>query len=198
MKRIITYMLTSLIFLISCSEKKIPNNEMSKIIADLYLLDGYISTDINSIRTADSTAFYEVIIKKHGYSKEEFLYSIGKLVERPGKLKLVYQKAKDILAKEQLLIDKELMAVPENSVSAEIMKIIYDIDQGIEVERYKRALRWLTYPDHFIHWKATYSAERLKKYEEPCLGIWWANNIPPKEKPFYDYENNKRSNFIPN
>lgn len=196
MKRLILC-IPLLILFTSCSDDTIPLSKMPSIIADIYLVDGYINTDLNRVRLADSTSYYEAVVKKHGYTGKQFFATIDKLVERPGKLKLIYEKAKNVLLEEQSRVDYEIRYLPENAVSPLIMKIIYEIDQGTEIDRYRRAVRWITFPGNFIHWKATFSKDRQAKFEEPALGVWWSNNIPLNEKPFYEYEKISGTNFIP-
>ncbi len=198
MKRFLFYLFFICFPLFSCSSGTIPPKDLSAIIADMYLADGAATSDYAIVQKADSVAIYESVIVSHGYTKEQFLASINKLVERPGKLRIIYENAKQELIEKQKIVAKDLSSSPENAVSPVIMEIIYDINQGKYINRYQRTLRWITYPFNFIEWHVTFSETMQQKFEEPKLAKWWVNTVSGSDKPFYKYENNFRSNFIPN
>ncbi len=198
MNRFVKYIAIAALLVSSCKKDTIPYGEMSKIIADMYLADGYINTDYKKVLQADSAEVYKVVIKKYGYTPEQFTKTIDDLIERPGKLKIVYQRAKEILLLGQMEADRDMAVLPENSVSPEIMQIIYKIDRGIEITRYQRAMRWMAYPRSFIHWRATLSDSLQNQFEEPALAKWWVNSIPPKNHNYNINEKNSSSNFISN
>lgn len=184
--------------MLSCNKSTIPSKDLSLIVADLYLADGVVTANYSILQKADSVAVYETVINMHGYTIEEFHNSIDKLIERPGKLRLVYENAKAELLKKQKEIDEQVRSIPENSVSPVIMSIVYEIDQWKEIDRYKRAQRWITYPFNFIHWKATFSKSEQAKFEDPRLPQWWVNTLTGTDKPIYKNENNRGANYIPN
>lgn len=198
MKRFPLYLFIISYVLFSCNSGTIPLNDLSHIIADMYLADATAVSNYSIIKKADSVAIYESVINKHGYTAKEFHSTIDKLIERPGKLRMVYEKAKEELVEKQKIANSEITILPENSASPEIMSIIYEIDQGKEINRYKRTLRWITYPFDFVHWKVTFSKAEQAKFEDPRLPQWWVNTLTGKDKPIYKNENNRGSNFIPN
>lgn len=185
MKRILLYLFVLVFTNLSCSRETIPQKELSLIIADLYLADGVASANYSIVQKSDSVAIYESIINMHGYTIEEFKLTINKLVERPGKLMLVYENAKKELVLKQKEISSQIYSTPENSAGPIVMGIVYEIDQGREIDRYKRAFRWLTYPNNFIHWKATFSKSEQNLFEEPRLAKWWVNSVTGSDKPIY-------------
>jgi hypothetical protein len=188
--------LSLVIFATSCHRDRIPDGKMAKIIADLYLADGYMNLDFKLVQRADTSVIYENIIQKYGYDKVQFVNTINHHVSRPGKLKLIYLEAQQILMERKNFLDAEIAnrMLTEN-VSEIVRPILNKLDSGKVIDSYQRSVRWISYPDRFAKWSAAVSDSVAIKFESPLIGNWWLNNFRSNTKPFYKYE--KNSSTIP-
>ena len=60
----------------SHSPRVIPKSEIENIYAEMLLMDQWISVDWNNTFIADTSLVYEPILKKHGYSLEDYYASV--------------------------------------------------------------------------------------------------------------------------
>lgn len=83
----------------SCgSPKIIPDDELARIFRDAYLTNAYTQSKTMQL---DSLNIYEPIFEKHGYTTEDFQYTIGNFAKRKSaKLSDVVDEAVDLLRKE--------------------------------------------------------------------------------------------------
>lgn len=76
----------------------IPRGTMSKIYAEIFLLDQQMHQQDNVVqRIADTTKVYEPIFEKYGYTYENFIASESKYLEDPKRFVRMAKKAANIL-----------------------------------------------------------------------------------------------------
>ncbi len=66
------------ILLASCGPKKISDREMTDILFDIFLMNGYVTNMPYKIRT-DTVDIYEPLLADYGYTVEDFLYTLNRM-----------------------------------------------------------------------------------------------------------------------
>ena len=92
----------------SRSSKPIPRGQLSKLYAEMFLLDqrmGYQDSKIRII--ADTTRVYEAILEKYGYTWENYLASQEEYIQDAERYSRILKKSAGIIAKEKGLLVAE-------------------------------------------------------------------------------------------
>lgn len=92
------YLLAILTLVSSCNNKsrKIPEGTMSKIYAEMFVADQWI-TQNRLTRTADTSWVYESIFQKYGYSGDDYVFSVEQYMEDPEAFSAVIDRAGKII-----------------------------------------------------------------------------------------------------
>lgn len=114
MKRAVV-IFAALMVLCSCSGRKgiIPASDMSKIYADMFLLDSWIQDNPKARRMADSTLVYDPVFKKYGYTFQQYDASVHYYLDKPDRFeKIIKETSRSLTRYAQRLekIDKALEA----------------------------------------------------------------------------------------
>ncbi len=88
----------------------IPKNDMVLILKQIYMTDGVVSISESNLAYKDSIAYYEPILKKYGYTTEQFDSSIKYYALRTEELDELFDKVILELSKQQELLDKDDLA----------------------------------------------------------------------------------------
>ena len=82
-------------------EEIIPRADMSHIYADILVADAWLNMAEPEARSmADTTAFYEPIFKKYGYTTSDYLASVEYYLNDPGRFARILRKSNQILESE--------------------------------------------------------------------------------------------------
>ena len=195
----ITALLATLIILSSCNQGLIPRGKLTKIISEIYLTDKYLSSNQELVTIADSALLYEPILNSYGYTTEDFLRTISYYVERPAKLKTVYLKAQESLQKELDIVNNQLNkeGAADSLRMALVRELNFDNKNNIEPDSRIRSLRWITSPDlEEIPIKFPPDIYAVK-FDAPISAFWWSRRLKQNMKPFYKYENDRRTILVP-
>lgn len=94
----------AVIFILSsCGDKGkvISRSDMSKIYADIIIADSWLNVASPENKAmADTTAFYEPIFRKYGYTTEDYLTSVEYYLNDPGRFSRILDKTHQMLQSE--------------------------------------------------------------------------------------------------
>lgn len=86
MKKAFPYLALLLLVLLPCCSKKgriIPEDKLVDIYADMFLADQWINSQSKLRRTADTTCFYEPILREYGYTTLDYDATVRHYVRKP-------------------------------------------------------------------------------------------------------------------
>lgn len=174
----ILILLTSVLLIFSCTKEgaKIPEKTMSKIIADMYITDQYIESSDKLKFGIDSVSVYTPIIKKYGYTVEDYHRSTSFYLAKGNSYKKIYTKARDILKERKLELDQIVAAQKEELKYIEwpLLDTIYKIRiDKLYKYPYLRMVRWFILKDKNIIFNLTDTSE----IDLPQNIKWWQNNL---------------------
>ena len=123
-------------WVVSCGvELGIPEKKMASILVDFYLADGVMLSHQDSYmhELSDSAQIYTPILRKHGYTPEDFRNSLKLYMKNPRALDNVYSNAMkqlvelkkqyssvaEALEKEQEYLEEEAMDLDDKAQGAE-------------------------------------------------------------------------------
>ena len=116
--------------LLSCIRSKvIPADKFAEVYADMFLADQKVRSDAELTRIADTTLFYEPVLAKYGYDREDYLKSVGHYMEDPERFAKVFEASRNILDARVI----ELRAVLRREEKAD------SIRKAIEAMTFRRA-----------------------------------------------------------
>lgn len=116
--------------------------EMTDLLADLYLTDGFIEAAGDARQVWDSLDVYGPRLAAHGVSVEEFDASIDYYLRHPKEFADVFEKVQDKLEAEGKLIDdrdEEEMEDAEEVVDEKVEEVWEDFDEEPAVGQVKEA-----------------------------------------------------------
>ena len=87
-----------LMLAVSCGPRKIPRDDMEKIMADILLQDQQIKQDHKLRKEADTTLVYEGIFEAYDYDTDDFLYSLEYYLEDPARMEKLKENAYKLAA----------------------------------------------------------------------------------------------------
>lgn len=114
MKRAVLYIICAALVLggiSSCSKKGdiIPRTTMSKIYAELFVADSWLSMASPEDRyMADTMAFYEPVFKEFGYTTSDYLASVEYYLNDPERFARILKKTQTMLESELNLLDERV------------------------------------------------------------------------------------------
>ena len=111
MKRRLKYLpvLLLCLLLFSCNRgaRVIPRGQMSRIYAEMFLLDQRINGDWTLRRMADTTRVYEAVLDKYGYTLEDYALSQEHYIKDARRYTKMLKKSVAIVHKEGLALKEE-------------------------------------------------------------------------------------------
>ncbi len=186
---------------LSCSESMISQKDMPVVIAEIYKADRYINSNYRLILMADTTRIYETILKRYGYTPDQFIHTLDHYLSRPAKLKDFYAQAKVILDLEQELVKEILDAeTRRDSLLAPYKRLTESSDSILLLDSDKRAMRWILAPESYPQWRMTLNDSLKNIYETPKMAEWWIRNFITNKSivpTLIPYEKNRRAIHLP-
>lgn len=87
----------------------IPRAEMSRIYADMLVADSWLMSASPEKRDmTDTTAFYEPVFKKYGYTTSDYLASVDYYLNDPERFSRILKKTQQILNEEAVSLQAEV------------------------------------------------------------------------------------------
>lgn len=98
-----------LVLAVSCHRDgtPIPRSEMSRIYAEMFLLDQRLGSDWKIRNQADTMLVYEAVFAEYGYTVEDYRASQEKYIKDPRRYTKMLKKAVGILENENKVLKKE-------------------------------------------------------------------------------------------
>lgn len=95
--RHIVFMLVAVAFVAGCSRgaRLIPRSKLADIYVDMYLADQWMIIHPEEMRTADSLLVYVPILREHGYTLEDYRYTVDKYSLDPERFAKILSKVAD-------------------------------------------------------------------------------------------------------
>lgn len=162
---------------------------MSKIIADIYLVDQYINHSPQFNAQSDTMYVYPAIAEKYGYTIDDYWNSVRYYLQDHDEYSKILKASKNILDKrfDQLeeLIAKE---AGERTMRLEKWWGLDSTRKADPVElRYDpllRSIRWMVIPDEkLVKWSMKDSAI-VDILQNP---FWWATTANPPQRKFHTF-----------
>ena len=116
MNRFFRYFLTALLAafcLCACDKdgKVIPRKKFARIYAEMFLSDAWLTTAPSEARMqADTTAFYEPVFEKYGYTVEDYLASVSYYLQDPDRFSRILKRSGQLLDSEFKAVQAQLEA----------------------------------------------------------------------------------------
>ena len=155
MKYHIIYILTLFILLCSCSNRKIPQEKLPKIIAELHLADKYANEILNMQEALflDSIKIYEPVFNKYGYTSEDYKRTIDKYISRPKKLRTYFESAKSILEEQKIAIQAKVAEhIKMDSIIGVYTRILGSNNSKYAYYKEVQANKWIYLPHSDNRW----------------------------------------------
>lgn len=148
LQHILAVLLVSVAVFSSCSkqeEKIIPRKKMSRIYAEMLVVDQWINMSMQTRQMTDTTLIYEPILEKYGYTSEDYRRSVYKYLDDPERFARILRSTSEILDKriKELKIQKDAQASLE-----ERMRKTERFRPGFDAAEYFP----LTYKEPYIHY----------------------------------------------
>lgn len=99
MKRVCLILVTFAVCLLSCSRggRTIPADKLADIYADMLVLDQWARNNGAISRQADTSLVYEPVIRRHGYTVDEYIRTVEDYLHRPGDFAKVFEQVQQTL-----------------------------------------------------------------------------------------------------
>ena len=102
-------LLLAVILLSACKGPRlIPRGALEDIYVDMFLADQQIREDLNLRPQADTMLVYEPIFNRHGYTTDDYLYTLKNYLKDPERFAKVLQNVTERLRSEASRIGKEI------------------------------------------------------------------------------------------
>lgn len=137
MKRLGSYLLLASVamFCICCTPKGvIPRDDLSKIYAEMFMLDQHLNAQSELRSMVDTVRVYEHIFKKYGYTTEDYIFSMDYYVKNPDRYGKVLKETQSILEKEK----SALIAERDKQESAQMEERDYQYARAQRLEGFRR------------------------------------------------------------
>lgn len=94
MKRACLLIATLAACLLSCSRggRTIPADKLADIYTDMLILDQWARNNIGPSRQADTSLVYEPIIRRHGYTVDDYTHTVEGYLRKPDRFAEVFEK----------------------------------------------------------------------------------------------------------
>lgn len=148
LQHILAILLVSAAVLSSCSkqeEKIIPRKNMSRIYAEMLIVDQWVNNSPQTRKMTDTTLVYEPILEKYGYTSEDYRRSVYKYLDDPERYARILRSTVDILdkrIKELNALKEERTAFDERLKKTERFRPDFDAAEYFP----------LTYKEPYIHY----------------------------------------------
>lgn len=99
MKRVCLLLAVLAACLLSCSKggRTIPAGKLADIYVDMLILDQWAKNNTASSRQADTSLVYEPIIRRHGYTVDEYIRTVEGYLQKPGEFAKVFENVRHTL-----------------------------------------------------------------------------------------------------
>lgn len=99
-----------LLFAVSCKGPKlIPRRELTRIVGEMLVRDQQMKSGRDMRKLGDTTYVYEGIFEAHGYTTDDYLYSIQHYLRDPERFSRVFRDVATNLEKEKFRVEKEIV-----------------------------------------------------------------------------------------
>lgn len=107
----------------SCRDSRVIDEEdMAKIYAEMLMTDQWINSTPDVRRIADTSLVYEPILRKYGYSSENYRFSINYYLEHPKEFAEIMKMTVKILDNRKAALQKERERLEEERKIQEYVK----------------------------------------------------------------------------
>ena len=134
--------------LCSCNRSRgiIPRAKFSKIYAELFVADAWLSSASSEVKAkADTTAFYEPIFKKYGFTTADYLTSVEYYLNDPERFGKIIKKAHHMLDTEIELLESKRGVLQEQvelaTDDAEPEEALSPQDDSLKTKEMRRRVR---------------------------------------------------------
>jgi hypothetical protein len=97
-----------LVVAVSCGPRRIPRDDMERIMADILIQDQQIKNDRSLRKQADTSLVYEGIFEAYGYNTDDYLYSVEYYLQDPARMEKIMGAVAENLEKEIKLTGEEV------------------------------------------------------------------------------------------
>ena len=97
-----------LVVAVSCGPRRIPRDDMERIMADILVLDQQIKSDRQLKKQADTSLVYEGIFEAYGYDTDDFLLSLEYYLKDPSRMEKIMGAVAESLEKEIKVVTREV------------------------------------------------------------------------------------------
>lgn len=97
-----------LVVAVSCGPRRIPRDDMERIMADILIQDQQIKNDRSLRKQADTSLVYEGIFEAYGYNTDDYLYSVEYYLQDPARMEKIMGAVAENLEKEIKLTGDEV------------------------------------------------------------------------------------------
>lgn len=97
-----------LVVAVSCGPRRIPRDDMERIMTDILIQDQQIKNDRTLRQQADTSLVYEGIFEAYGYNTDDFLYSLEYYMQDPSRMEKIMGEVADALEDEIKIVSKEV------------------------------------------------------------------------------------------
>lgn len=97
-----------LVVAVSCGPRRIPRDDMERIMADILIQDQQIKNDRSLRKQADTSLVYEGIFEAYGYNTDDYLYSVEYYLQDPARMEKIMGAVAENLEKEVKLTGEEV------------------------------------------------------------------------------------------
>ena len=141
MKRLLLYLLVTLLFAPACRQHRIiPDSELAEIFRDIFLTNAYIQEQRPRV---DSLMIYEPVFARYGYTTEDVQYTIGNFSKhKSARLGDVVERAIDLLEEEGLKLEHEVAILDTvDNVARRLTRRTLYADSVVHVRKLKDTAR---------------------------------------------------------
>lgn len=133
----------------SCRDSRVIDEEdMAQIYAEMLMTDQWISSTPDIKRIADTSLVYEPILRKYGYTSEDYRFSIDYYLGQDDEFAEIMRKTVEILDdRKAVLENKRLMLEEEKKIKDYIKEIAKDISIHESIYAINRPVSEKTSPD---------------------------------------------------
>lgn len=171
-----------MLFLTSCEEggpRTIPRDTLSQIYAEMLLTDQWITHTSGIKAIADTSKVYEPILRKYGYTLEDYQHTVNEYLEQPNRFAKIFEKTEEILDKQ--LIEANAQKEYEDFVD-DVHKSVKDAAVPIDTTR----LYPISKKEFFnIQYDPEYRIDSIV-FEADSLGINYSVKVLKKIGPIID------------
>lgn len=140
MKRLSAYLLAfiaALSLLQGClgRGRVIPKDAMSRIYAEMFVADQWLRDHPDSRKTADTTLFYDPILKKYGYNARDYDASIRYYSKHTDRYSKVLDKSSEIL-------ENEVKRLKDIKYKQELVRKLNSFESSYEYNDFSDSTSW--------------------------------------------------------